>query len=442
MYFRLVSNLDTNADYFEFRGTFLSLHLLTEYNLTDPKCDWQAFQAFTYDLTVGRFYVNSPEIYGNDQIFAVSTIPNNSNLWFIDDGVRAVITYKMVLGYFLGPYDRIHIKIDDFEAAVNYSINRPELTHFLNVGQPSWVLLDINPNFGEQTDSRAHSFTLLDTAYIASETNFMLKFDSDNSINQAGFILHIQKYACECGESLVVLPCDGTVEQRFFTNINDPVLYCYLSCDFTIELEENCPHKFFTIHFYLPTDPLFLLEVLYMGDTLYKQHLIASLHHSLINYTITQQYHGANVNDVNGIGYHVDFKAVTDLKYMTIDLNPTNTTYFEKLTNLEKVLITVQMDPISQRKNYTIEFFVVVSNSDILRDLIIYQNSSEVDFITYYYFQNVPESPLMPEFFSRQEEFSLYFENFYPGDDGIAENLTRETQDLALTVSNKSYTVG
>lgn len=49
-------------------------------------------------------------------------------------------------------------------------------------------------NVAIETTTELDPFILKNSKYIAQYTDLMLKFDSDGLINQAGFILHIQKY--------------------------------------------------------------------------------------------------------------------------------------------------------------------------------------------------------------------------------------------------------
>uniref|UniRef100_A0AC34R9Y9 Uncharacterized protein n=1 Tax=Panagrolaimus sp. JU765 TaxID=591449 RepID=A0AC34R9Y9_9BILA len=87
-------------------------------------------------------------------------------------------------------------------------------------------------------------------------------------------------------------------------------------------------------------------------------------------------------------------------------------------------MVTIELGSDCQNKNYTIDFFVAVTNYDILKDLDIYQNSTKeylgrfTDFL--------PIEPYDPLSFSMLESiswlnpFSFHYENFNPGDDGYA----------------------
>lgn len=91
--------MDTNVDYCQFEGTFLSIHLLSNFNENDPKCDWQAFQAFAYNTTINNFVAKVSETFDKDLISVVVTVECNLYKWTIENDVDGLIAVKLVLGF-------------------------------------------------------------------------------------------------------------------------------------------------------------------------------------------------------------------------------------------------------------------------------------------------------------------------------------------------------
>uniref|UniRef100_A0AC34RD29 CUB domain-containing protein n=1 Tax=Panagrolaimus sp. JU765 TaxID=591449 RepID=A0AC34RD29_9BILA len=251
----------------------MSMRLSSSFNETDPKCEWQAFQAFAYDTTqdfAGKF----SDSVDNDNIFAVSTIKNDSESWSLLNDVDNLINVKIVLGhYFENKQDKIDIYLNTgiFSA---YELYVPQLDYLIEESQRSagGIKLSYNKDFGQNswfyffvsvatkkidwnsncefqqlnanhwifslydvTQGYPHNtycktvlnktegyqyklwfeqyhvepyfdnvavdtptyddpITLKNSVYIVPYTEFAIQFDSDGSINQAGFILHIEKY--------------------------------------------------------------------------------------------------------------------------------------------------------------------------------------------------------------------------------------------------------
>uniref|UniRef100_A0AC34RLT5 Uncharacterized protein n=1 Tax=Panagrolaimus sp. JU765 TaxID=591449 RepID=A0AC34RLT5_9BILA len=266
-----IALLDTTSGYHQFQGTFMSMRLSSDFNETDPKCEWQAFQAFVYDTThdfEGKF----SDIVDKDYIFAASTIKNDAQSWVLGNDVINLTNVKIVLGhYFENEQDKIDIYLNTgiFSAntfdspQLNYLIGEEDMSEggielFYDIGQNSWFyffasvatkkidwtsncnfqqlnanhwtfsLYDVTKGYPHNTycttvlnKSEGYQYklwfeqyhvepyfdnvvvdtpiydvptTLKNSVYIVPYTDFAVQFDSDGSINQAGFILHIEKY--------------------------------------------------------------------------------------------------------------------------------------------------------------------------------------------------------------------------------------------------------
>uniref|UniRef100_A0AC34R2I6 Uncharacterized protein n=1 Tax=Panagrolaimus sp. JU765 TaxID=591449 RepID=A0AC34R2I6_9BILA len=91
----------------------MSMRLSSAFNVTDPECEWQAFQAFAYDPN-SDFDGKFSDIVDKNNVFAVSTIKNDLEVWSVWDDVDNLVNIKMVLGYYFGnEQDVIRIYLDD-----------------------------------------------------------------------------------------------------------------------------------------------------------------------------------------------------------------------------------------------------------------------------------------------------------------------------------------
>uniref|UniRef100_A0AC34Q8P7 CUB domain-containing protein n=1 Tax=Panagrolaimus sp. JU765 TaxID=591449 RepID=A0AC34Q8P7_9BILA len=133
--------------------------------------------------------------------------------------------------------------------------------------------------------------TLENSVYIVPYTDFVIKFDSDGSINQAGFILHIEKYACDCGENVLIIPCDGSIKSRYFLNSDDPFLFCEITCTFQIKLEDNCLFNYLDIY-YWHIDLMYLTMTVdfFTNDLFFSldNHKLVHYYDPLSNYSIVE----------------------------------------------------------------------------------------------------------------------------------------------------------
>uniref|UniRef100_A0AC34RR15 Uncharacterized protein n=1 Tax=Panagrolaimus sp. JU765 TaxID=591449 RepID=A0AC34RR15_9BILA len=209
------------------------MRLSSDFNESDPKCEWQAFQAFAYDTTydfVGMF----SDIIDKDNIFAVSTIKNDLEPCFDDNRqLNYLITETKSSWYGLdlvynknfGQNSWFHFfasvatkKLDwnsncQFQQLnanqwvfSSYDLTKgyPHNTHCRTVVNKSegyqyklWFeQYHIEPHFDNVTINTVDEdpIILKNFVYIVPYTDFAIQFDSDGSINQAGFILHIEKY--------------------------------------------------------------------------------------------------------------------------------------------------------------------------------------------------------------------------------------------------------
>uniref|UniRef100_A0AC34RC21 CUB domain-containing protein n=1 Tax=Panagrolaimus sp. JU765 TaxID=591449 RepID=A0AC34RC21_9BILA len=318
-----IAVLDTTSGYHQFQGTFMSMRLSSAFNETDPKCEWQAFQAVAYDPSsyfVGEF----SDIVDKDNFFAVSTIPNDL-AWIVLNDVSNLTNVKMVLGYYFG---NIRDKIDIFlgsDSSPTFcadTFDSPQLNYLIRETKSLWGGLDLiyNKDFGHSSyphntycrtllnNSEGYQYklwfeqyhvephfdnvtvdtaipgiptTLKNSVYIVPSTDFVLKFDSDGSINQAGFILHIEKYACDCGENVLIVPCNGSRKRRYFMNSDDPSLFCEMTCIFQIKMKDNCLFNYLEIHYQFIN-----LEYLTMTVDYYisNQSFFSLYNHKLVHY--------------------------------------------------------------------------------------------------------------------------------------------------------------
>lgn len=37
---------------------------------------------------------------------------------------------------------------------------------------------------------------------------------------------------CDCGDNLLIIPCDGTVKHRYYLKMNDSTYFCSKNCKF------------------------------------------------------------------------------------------------------------------------------------------------------------------------------------------------------------------
>uniref|UniRef100_A0AC35FG04 CUB domain-containing protein n=1 Tax=Panagrolaimus sp. PS1159 TaxID=55785 RepID=A0AC35FG04_9BILA len=77
---------------------------------------------------------------------------------------------------------------------------------------------------------------------VNTERTVLWEFISDGSIESLGFSLSFEEISCFCGESLIIIPCQGI---RFYDIMNrTDGYYCgNLNCNFTIILDPECENQ-------------------------------------------------------------------------------------------------------------------------------------------------------------------------------------------------------